>query len=118
MNALGSLYEKKSDTEVPSYFLGSLNMSGLLKTMLGGAKNITASAVNNSIMSQIEENDKKMEEEALARAAAEMDAYTNRQSLLSNPNLPDAKPNYYIDSLEDQARSVFGYESRQGSVPY
>lgn len=97
MNALGSLYEKKSDTEVPSYFL-----DGIANRMVGSMRNILNSGTNIEVNSDFKNNDAELEKAALAKAAAEMDAFTNRQSLVNNPNLPNAKPSYYVDSLEDQ----------------
>jgi hypothetical protein len=97
MNALSSLYEKKSDTEVPSYFLG-----GMMDSMVGALKNINNSAINSAIDAQRPNTDEEIEKEALARAAEELKAYNAQQGLTDNPNLSNNKPEYFIDSLEDQ----------------
>jgi len=100
MKALSNLYENKSDTEVPSYFLS--NIGALTSMMVNSMRNINNAALNAKIDADNPNNDAELEKAALAKAAAEMDAYSNRQSIANNPNLPNAKPHYYIDSLDDQ----------------
>jgi hypothetical protein len=103
MNALSNLYEKKPDTEVPSYFLG--NISGIMNTMKGGMRNILGAQVNADLDSQIlptKEEIAARDKAALEEASRLMDAYSSRQSVTNNPNLPNAKPEYYIDSLDAQ----------------
>jgi hypothetical protein len=130
MNALSSLYEKKSDTEVPSYWLPFKSVG---KRMVQGMRNINNAALNAKINANNPNNDKEIEKQALAKAQAEMDAYakiekealakaraeidafTNRQSVSDNPGLPNAKPEYYIDSLEDQ-RGLYAAMNPDASV--
>ena len=65
-------------------------------------RNILNSAQNIGLDGQFNNNDAELEKAALAEAAEELKAYTAQQGFTDNPDLPNYKPKYYIDSLEDQ----------------
>lgn len=114
MNALSKLYENKPDTEVPSYFL-----SGMMNTMMGGMRNMLGAGVNASLDSQMNVPTKEeiaaRDKAALEEASRLMDAYSSRQSVTNNPNLPSSKPEYYIDSLDAQ-RALYSMMNTDAEV--